>query len=592
MLPFMRSTNKSNVYTITSFGGINPSYSKKINELKDAKNMSSQKYPALCSTPSYKSDYFSTLKSCGSGFYDKLYTIRRESADTGNIYICSTGEKTKISSYTTAEKRDAHRKMAFMKNKLLVIPDNVIYHTDTKEVEEGNVSQTTTRLSAESKFHDESGTTLSLPMPDGIWYSASLTNNSIKSESGTYLVSNTGYRFYQFTPSDNFEVGDVITVKMKVKPIDADRDDAYYDYLERMETGFDAKIRNIVKTTHDTPKGEITEATEIVFDDNLLLDGGYKEVLVQNITIEKSIPDFVDICTFENRIWGITKDTIHTSKLGDPSEWNDFSVDSYGTLPSSCFKTGVETDRSFTAITAFGRNILAFKEDCIHKVYGSQPDEYTVKTIECCGVEEGAKETLAIVGGVLYYKGKDGIYAYNGGLPKLISHELSLENTKALYGGGDDRYYYISVIKNETEYMYVFDTYYGIWHIRDNKKDITGFVKTSDGIRIITKNDVFLHSSSYGNIWEFSLDFWTKEFESKHVTKISLRYNLLKDSGFNMFLENKHNKYLLTSVNQSGENKICEVAIPVTCGEDACVIFNGYGGFEMSSLSVEYKKTN
>ncbi len=588
----MRSTNKKKVYTLTNFGGVNPSYSKKINELQYALNMSSEKYPAICSAPSYKSNSFSLLPACGSGFYDKLYTIRHEDTDEGNVYICAEDSQTKISSYSSPEKRDAQRKMTFMKNKLLVIPDNIIYHTDTDEVKEGNVSQTTTRISAERKFHEESGTSLSLPLPDGTWYSASLTDNSIKSESGTYLVSNVGYRFYQFTPSDSFEVGDIVTVKMKVKPIDAEKDDACDAYIERMANGFDAKIKNMVKTTHKTPKGEITETTELVFDDNLLLDGGYKEVLVQNITIEKSIPDFVDICTFENRIWGVTKDTIQTSKLGDPSEWNDFSVDSYGTLPSSCFKTDVETDRNFTAIIAYGGNVLAFKEDCMHKVYGSQPDEYTVTTVECCGVEEGAKETLAIVRGVLYYKGKDGIYAYSGGLPKLISRELSLENTKALYGGGDDRYYYICVIRDETEYIYVYDTFYGIWHIRDDKKDVTGFAKANDGIRIVTKYEIFLQNTTYTNPWDFTLDFGTKEFASKHISKISLRYSLCENSEFNISLKNKHNNYLLASVSQNGKNKICEVVIPVTCGEDACLTFNGYGGFEMSSLSVEYKETS
>jgi len=592
MLPFMRSRSKSQTHTFTGFGGVNPSYSRKQGELKSALNMSSEKYPAICSMASFESLSMNTLTACGSGFYDRLYTVRHGSLDSGDMFMCSDDLKVTLSQFDSPTQRDADRKMSFMKNKCLVIPDNVIYHTDTQKTEECNISQTITQSSSEQKFYSESGTTASLPMPYNIWYSGSLTSKSIKSMSATYQKSSTGYRFYHFVPYESFEPGDVVYIKMEVKPIDEDHDDAYYEYLEKMRKGFFAKIKDTVKVTHDTPKGEITETTELVFDDNIIDKGGYSEVLVLDITIEKTMPEFVDICTSENRIWGVTKDTIHTSKLGDPSEWNDFSVDSYGTLPSSCFKTEVETDRNFTAITAYNGNVLAFKEDCIHKVYGSQPDEYMITTIECPGVEEGARQTLAAVGGVLYYKGKDGIYSYNGGMPKLISLNLSLENTKANYGGGDDRYYYICIMKDNKELIYIYDTYFGIWHIKDNVADVTGFVKTNDGIIVVTKNHILKRGVAFNDMWDFTLDFGTKEFASKHFSKISLRYTLLQNSAFNVWLENKHEKYLLASVAKAGENQLCSVRIPVTCGEDATLTFKGMGSFEMTSLSVEYTETS
>ena len=590
MLPFMRSKNKSHTYTITGFGGINPSYSKKVSELKSAVNMNSEKYPALCSDPSLKVELMNTLHTCGSGFYDRLYTIRHSSSEQGQVFICSDDLQTLIASYSSSEERDALRKMAFMGNKLLVIPENIIYHTDTDTVEKGNVTQAITYESSKEKFNLESKTDDTPPMPDNIWYSAELTSKSIKSISATYLYSSTGYRFYHFAPYDNFEKNDVVHIKMEVKPIDVDRDDAYYEYLDKMKNGIYAKIKDTVKVTHDTPNGKITETIELVFDD-INLDNGYDEVVVKNITIEKAIPDFVDICTFENRIWGVTKDTIHSSKLGDPSEWNDFSVDSYGTLPSSCFKTGVETDRNFTAITAYNGNIIAFKEDCMHKIYGSQPDEYTITTIECCGVEDGARETLAVVGGTLFYKGRDGIYAYNGGLPRLISRELSLENTKALFGGGDDRYYYVSIIKDNTECIYIYDTYYGLWHTKNIDKHICGFAKADDTIRVITDNHIYKKGSSYNDMWSFSLDFGTKEFTSKHISKVSMRYSLSQNSACNLTISNKHGSFLAASLSQSGDNLICSVRIPVTCAEDFALTVRGMGEFCLSSLTVEYSET-
>ena len=39
MLPFMRSNNTRKKYSITAFGGVNPSYSRAVNELKDGVNL-------------------------------------------------------------------------------------------------------------------------------------------------------------------------------------------------------------------------------------------------------------------------------------------------------------------------------------------------------------------------------------------------------------------------------------------------------------------------------------------------------------------------------------------------------------------------
>ena len=590
MLPLMRSADKIKEHNITAFGGINASYSAKINEFADSVNMTSENYPALSST--WEADKCGTnLKpACGCGYYNKLYTVCHTDSDSGNIYVCSGDSETEIGSF---EQKDeiTKRKMEFLKDEILIIPDNVIYHTNTDTVTKGCVTYSVNSVSAQEKFEAESETDSNAPGPYNTWYSAYITGNSIVSMSASYRVSSTSYKFYHLGLPRDFAVGDVVTLKMKVKPIDASQDSAYRKYVNKMSEGISLKIKDLVLTSHSTPSGDVDEYTKIVFEDNSVDMGGYKEVFVTDISIEKGIPNFVDICALNNRMWGVSADEIFASKLGDSAQWYDFSVDSYGTLPSSSFTTSVETDGKFTAICAYNGNILAFKEDCIHKVYGDEPAEFTLTKTECAGVEDGCSNTLATVGGVLYYKGKSGIYAYRGSMPELISRKLNIENMTATSAGGDERYYYIE-LKNESEsYLYIYDTVYGIWHRKLSPANIIGILNTEEGLRIITKSYQLKKETSGIYLWNFVFSLGTKEFTSKHISQLLMRYSLNIGGEFTVKLSNKHGVYELAKVDTASSNGILKIRIPACCGEDAQLHFDGKGSFTLASLTIRYRET-
>jgi len=586
MLPFMRSRNSKKKYNITAFGGVNTSYSRAINELSEGLNMTSELYPALSSAKTHETELTTTNTITGAGFFNSLYTIEE---DTSNVYVKNLNTQTKIGTVTeTAQDRT----LAFMRDEMLIIPDNIIYNTSTASVQKGCVSETTTMESCEEKFSRESLTDDSMPMPYNTWYSAYLTSNSVMSMQKTYKTnSSTTYNFYHFSLSTDFSEGDVVTLKMAVKPIDATQDSHYFAYLEKMQNGITLKIKSLTTTKHYTPSGNITEITAITFDDNAIDMGGYSSVYVYEITVERYMPDLVDICSFENRMWGVTRNELCASKLGDCSEWNDFSVDDYGTLPSSCFKTEVETDGDFIAITHYNGYILAFKEDCIHKVYGNEPSEYTVTKMNCPGVAKESKDSLVVVGGSLYYKGKNGIYRLNGNTVQLISRNLSIEGFTSYCAGGDERFYYIGLTDGKTSLIYSYDTIYGIWHISSAPKKLKAFVKTNDSIKLICQNSILNMNSSPSNDWSFSYRFGTKEFASKHICTIAIRYSMNNDSKLKITLKNKHKSYPLSIVTGVSKEKMLLVRIPVSCSEDFTLEFIGRGNFTLSSLSIEYKET-
>lgn len=591
MLPLMRSKNQSNIYSITSFGGYNPGYSRKLNELKDSCNMSSASYPALAAAkmPALERSLQGTAIS--AGFFDKLYTLEYTGEESGKIFLCTENSQTEISSFNSKEELEAKRKLAFMKDEILIIPDNMIYYTNTATVKAGCASEGTTRQKSQEKFEKESLTDDTLPMKYNTWYSAELTGSSIVSMSATYKVSSKSYTFYDLGLSDAFEIGDVVTLKMNVKPIDATQDSVYRAYVKKMAEGITVQIKDLVKTSHSTPSGTVTEYTELHFDDNAIDMGGYNDVCVLSITVEKGIPNFVDVCALENRMWGVSKDKIYASKLGDSSEWNDFTVDNYGTLPSSSFATEVESDGAFTGITTYNGSILAFKEDCIHKIYGNEPAEYTVSRIDCPGVSENCKETTAVINGVLYYMGREGAYAFSGSLPRLISTDIITPGFDSARASGDNRYYYIECEYSDGKKTYVYDTEYKLWHKTEGISDLVSFVKAPEGMYLVSQNKIFKAQSLAPDTWSFAFSFGTKEFSSKHICAFGIRYYLGEGGEFTVKLINRVSTYTIAASDTPADNGIITMNIPVSCAKDASLIFEGKGDFALTSLDVRYKET-
>ena len=68
--------------------------------------------------------------------------------------------------------------------------------------------------------------------------------------------------------------------------------------------------------------------------------------------------------------------------------------------------------------------MLCWKEDRLHKVLGSYPANYQTAEFRIPGVLAGAHRTLAAEAGTLVYLGRDGIYAFDGGTPRLLSEPL------------------------------------------------------------------------------------------------------------------------------------------------------------------------
>lgn len=182
------------------------------------------------------------------------------------------------------------------------------------------------------------------------------------------------------------------------------------------------------------------------------------------VTLSRNVPDLTCVCQSSNRLWGCEGDTIYGSKLGDP-----FNFFCYEGLSTDSYAVPVGTPGDFTACYPFGTTVLFFKEDVIHKLYGSKPANYSLVTSQVPGVAAGCAGTLCAINETLYYLGRVGVYAYNGGVPDLVSEKIGRGGWSDGLAATDGECYYLSAKRENTARCYVYDPGKSTWHVEADR---------------------------------------------------------------------------------------------------------------------------
>lgn len=201
---------------------------------------------------------------------------------------------------------------------------------------------------------------------------------------------------------------------------------------------------------------------QLEFNESSLFSPGSESATV---TIERAVPDMDFIMESNNRIWGCKGNSIYSSKLGDPFNFNVFqgiSTDSYA--------VEVGTDGDFTGCAAFPTHLVFFKENFIHKIFGSKPANYQLVTSQCQGLQAGCEKSVAVLNDIMLYKSTSGIMAYLGNLPELISGNFGTRYFSEAVAGASGEKYYVS-LKSGTDWeMFCFDPKRSVWLKEDHTK--------------------------------------------------------------------------------------------------------------------------
>lgn len=282
-------------------------------------------------------------------------------------------------------------------------------------------------------------------LPDKAWYNK-LTgefgaleaswSGSVKIQDGTYVEeeakANTIYAAGAAW-SDTFHEGDAVTIS---------------GCTTHPENNLTIIIREI--------DGDYLRFYENSF---VIAEGGDTETL----TLTRAVPDMDFICENENRLWGCKGDTIYSSKLGDPFNWNVFDG-----VATDSFAVDVGSAGDFTGCCSYLGYPCFFKEENIYKVYGSKPSNFQVMGSASLGVEEGSYGSLAIAGEVLFFLTRAGVVAYSGGIPQSVAAAFGTERYRNAVAGSNGTKYYISMQATDGSWtLFVFDTRTNLWHKED-----------------------------------------------------------------------------------------------------------------------------
>ena len=268
-----------------------------------------------------------------------------------------------------------------------------------------------------------------------------------------------------------------------------------------------------------------------------------------DIVVERKSPQMDYVVECNNRLWGCRYGTdengkqineIYASKLGDFKNWwvyQGVSTDSYAVT--------VGRSGKFTGACVYKGRPIFFKEDCMIVIYGDYPAQYQVQYLDCSGVMDGSHKSIAIVGDALFYHTRSGICVYNGSIPQVISGAFGDERYHDAIGCGFEEKYYVALKdKNNTTYLFYFDTNKGIWYkALDNKEILSmceykGELYLCDDTRTMrTLNNTEIKNNNGGEWLLESGNLGANLDERKYISKVSLRVKTDPSAKINVYVQ-------------------------------------------------------
>lgn len=205
-----------------------------------------------------------------------------------------------------------------------------------------------------------------------------------------------------------------------------------------------------------------------------------------SVTIKRIVPDLDFICESNYRLWGTHGNTIYGSKYMDPFNFNVFDG-----LTGDSYAIDVASDGEFTGCTPYSSHICFFKENALHKLYGSKPSNFQIVASQIYGIQAGSERSMCIINETLYYKGVNGVYAYTGGVPECVSDQFGTKRFSEACASTDGSIYYICMRSGNEWHLFAYDVLRGLW-VREDDLECVDMAQ-HDGHVYLLSADGFLY---------------------------------------------------------------------------------------------------
>lgn len=272
------------------------------------------------------------------------------------------------------------------------------------------------------------------------------------------------------------------------------------------------------------------------------------------------IPDMDYVIEAQNRLWGCKYGTvngklvneIYASALGRFDVWRK-----YAGVSTDSYAASVGSDGRWTGAVNYQSYPLFFKEDRMHKVYVSASGAHRIQEYTMRGVQPGGAKSLAVVNGVLFYKARDCVCAYDGsGAPTDVSEKLNLNSlsnpgsTTSIAAAYRDKYYlYLQMNTPPGSRLLVLDTRRGAWYrenlpigsITDFTEHLGSLLCAAGGIEEIAYDNQVseLSGTEEGDVaWSCETGLiGYSTVEQKYVSRFNIRMSLARDAYMDVLVQ-------------------------------------------------------
>lgn len=288
---------------------------------------------------------------------------------------------------------------------------------------------------------------------------------------------------------------------------------------------------------------------QVIYDkgDDYITVVGFVEGTAQQyggVVVERKVPDMDFVCEAGNRLWGCyygLKDgeavnELYCCVLGDFKNWQR-----YMGVSTDAWAASVGSDGAWTGAINYLGSPTFFKEERIHMVLISSTGAHQVDTRTARGVQKGSHRSLVVAGETLYYKSRQDVCAFQGGLPSSVSQALGdVRYYEATAGAFGDKYY-ISMRSQSGWNLFVLDTATGRWH-REDELHVIDFASADDDLYAMTTSGIIALRGTVGEVedhveWEaVSGILYYETIDHKYVTRYNLRMRMEPGAELDIYL--------------------------------------------------------
>ncbi len=518
MLPKINSKENKKSY-LKGFGGLDRRQIISDFSLSETYNISCDDFPALspCRESKVIADVESAQAICPPEYAESELTSFTGVKDNKFIYKGEVIEGTLS---------DGKKSIADFNGKICIFPDKVFYDyiPDSKT---GEISKTLVSMEK------------SLSVSGAKFYSA---QNNITGEYTSYISADKAGFTSSFKTGDSIIISDCSKPENNVVVVESRKDTSSEDAI------VSAVIKKITDKRIDLilykKSGEKAEFSNVT-------ESG-------KITLKLAIPQMDHICVHNNRLWGTASsgEYIYASKLGDATNFNSFQG-----LSDDSWYSYVATGGKFTGICSYRTSVVAFKENCIHHVYGDSPRNFSIPKHTKSGCIDG--RSICEIGGVLYYLSSRGFYGYQGGEPYHISPVLNREYSFCT-GETDGMHYYVSATTddNVTDFM-VYTPDKNIWLKRDNTHFIDMCSYNGRVYGLADNKMLLLNGGEKAENWYASTKAFSYDtFDFKGVYEVFVRAFIKKSASIIVLISYDGEKWTKCG-SIDGSNTLSSYRIPI-----------------------------